>query len=212
MFSVGYISYFCILFLLFKEYISHQDDPAIYACSVCINSIEAIREIYDVSNSTQDQYSLINGCMLRLPQAFCSDVYTNATDMKVDAIEISSVKSSRDICKSLNICPAAAEQWETYVSTTVSSYDIRVAKALGSRGYDKVRISVISNESLPLLQSDPEYPYSSQFKHRWTDKYLSTGIYSTIPGEVTSISVLPDLSIDVNIPLENSPVRGFVYY
>eukprot|EP00595_Chromulina_sp_UTEXLB2642_P001464 CAMPEP_0196765534 /NCGR_PEP_ID=MMETSP1095-20130614/9517_1 /TAXON_ID=96789 ORGANISM="Chromulina nebulosa, Strain UTEXLB2642" /NCGR_SAMPLE_ID=MMETSP1095 /ASSEMBLY_ACC=CAM_ASM_000446 /LENGTH=405 /DNA_ID=CAMNT_0042123769 /DNA_START=200 /DNA_END=1417 /DNA_ORIENTATION=- len=92
------------------------------------------------------------------------------------------------------------------MSLVNDNYDIRVAKAIGSRGYDKIRLSVISNQT---IDSDL-FDYSEQFKHRWTDKYLNTGIVTITPGVVNTISITKDSSIDVYIPNEGDGIRGVI--
>ena len=63
-------------------------------------------------------------------------------------------------------------------NTNTDALDIRVSKALGSKGYNKIRLSVISNTTI----SSSLFTYSSQFKYRWTSNYLSTGVVSVTPG------------------------------
>lgn len=46
-----------------------------------------------------------------------------------------------------------------------------VTKALGSTGYDKIRLSVISHDATPPSSSDAEFSYSSEFKYRWKAAY-----------------------------------------
>ncbi len=85
--------------------------------------------------------------------------------------------------------------------------DIRITKAMGPKGYDKVRVSVISDQTYP---DEPLFNYSAQFQHRWTDKYLSTGIVSVVPGQSTKISVLGK-DFNIFLPKETSGVRGIIF-
>jgi len=83
--------------------------------------------------------------------------------------------------------------------------DVRVTKAMGNKGYDKIRLSVISNTSI-----ESEYfTYSSQFRYRWTSNYLSTGIVSVVPGQKTTLSV-GGLAVEVLLPLEDAGIRGVI--
>lgn len=83
--------------------------------------------------------------------------------------------------------------------------DVRVTKAMGNKGYDKIRLSVISNASV-----ESEYfTYSSQFKYRWTSNYLSTGIVSVTPGQKTVLSVA-GMEVEVLLPLQNEGIRGVI--
>jgi len=83
-------------------------------------------------------------------------------------------------CELYSFCPLSSdEKWRQYEASTVAPPDIRVAKAYGSRGYDKVRVSVISNSSI----ASEYFDYSEQFKYRWTGNVLNTGIVTINPGQ-----------------------------
>jgi hypothetical protein len=96
-------------------------------------------------------------------------------------------------------------------TTSVQSYpelDFRVSKAIGSKGYDKIRISVIS-DNLNTSEYSNLFTYNQQFKYRWTDKYLSTGITSIIPGNDNIIKI-GEQEIKINIPIQGEGVRGLI--
>eukprot|EP01034_Spumella_vulgaris_P034548 gene34548-42612_t len=83
--------------------------------------------------------------------------------------------------------------------------DIRVSKAMGNQGYNKVRISVISNRTI----DSGHFNYKSQFKYRWTNKYLSTGLVTVVPGEKTHFS-FGGKNVDILLPKENEGTRGVI--
>ena len=116
-------------------------------------------------------------------------------------------EKSRNICRSLARCPSEVSSLEAFPRTSSGSAynDIRVSKALGSRGYDKIRLSVISNST---IQSE-YFTYSSQFQYRWTGNYISTGIVTATPGKKTTFNIA-GTEVEVFIPLENTGVRGVI--
>lgn len=67
-----------------------------------------------------------------------------------------------------------------------SPIDLRITKAHASRGYDAVRISVITHSAAPpTFVSDPlgngtvlDWEYSGKFKYRWTSQF-DTGLHNS---------------------------------
>jgi len=106
-------------------------------------------------------------------------------------------KTARELCESVNACSPA-----DYVSGA-ADVDIRITRALGSKGYDQVRVSVISNGTV----TSPYFNYAQQFKYRWTNKYLQTGLVSVTPGQSTTLNIAGK-SVNVHLPVENGPTRG----
>ena len=94
---------------------------------------------------------------------------------------------------------------------TDNGLDIKVSKAMGGRGYDKLRVSVISNHS---IVSDI-FSYSEPFKYRWNsnsligDLYLNTGIISVDAGKKSTLTI-EGQSVDFFIPVENDGTRGII--
>lgn len=184
-------------------------DPASYLCSICINSIDAMRSTDFHTNI--DESSLYDGCVHKFSKASCDLFFTKdnamskAEKLNVRQLRASDSQSSRDICVNMRICPRK-EAWESYVPGDSNAYDIRVSKALGSRGYDQIRLSVISNSS---IKSDV-LGYSSQFKYKWTSNYLNTGVVSVTPGKSTEVVIDDDHSVFVTIPEQGAAVRGVI--
>jgi hypothetical protein len=106
-------------------------------------------------------------------------------------------KSARELCEAINVCPKA-----DFVSGA-ADVDIRVARAMGNKGYNQVRVSVISNGTV----SSPYFDYSQQFKYRWTNKYLNTGLVSVTPGQHTTLNIAGK-SVNIYLPKENEGTRG----
>ena len=87
-------------------------------------------------------------------------------------------------------------------ATQDTAVDFRISKSLGSKGYNKIRISVISNGT---MESD-YFSYSNPFKFRWEQYYLNTGEVDVKVGK-NSFAIAGEI-IDVYIPHENEAVRG----
>jgi len=87
-----------------------------------------------------------------------------------------------------------------------SDLDIRVAKAFGTKEYDLVRISVISNTAAPPVQGF--FDYSEQFKFKWTGNYLHTSLRKVQPGGSTTFDL--GQSISVSLPAQGAGVAGLL--
>ena len=119
-----------------------------------------------------------------------------------------SEKTSRDICRSKSFCPTAESSLNAYARSPHGSsafMDVRVTKAMGNKGYDKIRLSIISNASIESTY----FTYNSQFRYRWTGNYISTGIVTATPGKKTTFNIA-GTNIEVYLPLENAGVRGVI--
>mmetsp|Transcript_78622 Transcript_78622/g.230714 ORF Transcript_78622/g.230714 Transcript_78622/m.230714 type:complete len:505 (+) Transcript_78622:55-1569(+) len=106
-----------------------------------------------------------------------------------------------DFCGS----PVATERDEVVPTRRLaSSPDVRVVRGFGTKGYDQIRISVVSQEADPPM--DGFFDYSAQFKYRWTDNFLHSAMKSAIPGKVTSFPLGPGLS--VRLPRQGDGTAG----
>eukprot|EP01032_Pedospumella_encystans_P005617 gene5617-6695_t len=109
-----------------------------YKCSICVAGVEKASELGTVFNAA---------CKEQFPAFVCDKVHI--PDDKLDLIN----KSARENCEFLNYCPIDESP------SIDGGIDIRVTKALGSQGYDKVRISVISNHTV----DSSLFTYKKQF-------------------------------------------------
>ncbi|CAE7491601.1 desi1 [Symbiodinium microadriaticum] len=183
---------FAILASIYAVY--SQDETEIYDCSICIFSDEYARE---------NQQPLHKACLsLFNDDIMCSKFATSE-------ITYDSQQSARSECESLGYCKVnKKQQWRGTKSRNAESdnlLDIRISKAYGSKGYDQVRVSVISNESI----TSDLFTYSEQFKYRWTYNVLNTGMLTVEPGKNTEITIAGQ-TFNIRIPEENSPIRGVV--
>jgi len=97
-------------------------------------------------------------------------------------------------------------------SPVPAGLSIRVAKALGGRGYDKLRVSLIRQygQALPqAAEGDVAWSYSSQFVHKWTGMHLSSALVDVEPGIKQSLS-LDGFKIDVRIPKQDEGSVGLL--
>jgi len=88
---------------------------------------------------------------------------------------------------------------------------VRVAKALGSRGHDKLRVSLIRQMGLldawNSTDSNTSWDYSEQFVHRWTDMHISTKIVEVEPGVPKNFS-LDGFDVELNIKKKTEGTVG----
>eukprot|EP00931_Biecheleriopsis_adriatica_P049295 TRINITY_DN28511_c0_g1_i2.p1 TRINITY_DN28511_c0_g1~~TRINITY_DN28511_c0_g1_i2.p1 ORF type:complete len:493 (-),score=74.20 TRINITY_DN28511_c0_g1_i2:72-1484(-) len=82
--------------------------------------------------------------------------------------------------------------------------ELRVTKGLGTKGYNKVRISVIANRLLDAF--DFNFTYRHQFRHRWTESFLHSKLVELSPG-VNTLSVAGQ-KVVIDLPPEDSGIRG----
>mmetsp|Transcript_8866 Transcript_8866/g.20713 ORF Transcript_8866/g.20713 Transcript_8866/m.20713 type:complete len:482 (+) Transcript_8866:133-1578(+) len=102
-----------------------------------------------------------------------------------------SINASTRSCR--EFCPDLAEQ-----ATMPSPVDIaptlglRVSKALGSKPYKLLRVSVVTRDdrdtSTPLLGAK-RFDYSAPFRFRWTENSLHSSLVRVVPGETTTLDV-----------------------
>ena len=59
-----------------------------------------------------------------------------------------------------------------------SGLELRIAKGLGSKGYEKVRVSVIAGQEEAAAMDFP-FAYREAFKYRWTKNYLLSSLMTS---------------------------------
>lgn len=175
--------------------------PDEYACGVCL----AIADEIIATKAFGTPMKTI--CQRILPGA---DAYCNLLDDKEVLKFEFEADSSRKMCQYKNYCPE-----ETVVPLAPgagnSNLEIRVAKGLGTRPYNEVRLSVISNKTL----TNSVFTYSKPFTYKWQNSsttgvnILNTGIATVTPGKTTSF-IIDGQKVDILIPLENAGTRGII--
>jgi len=155
-----------------------------YKCSICIAAVEKASEIGTVFH---------HGCIEYFPEPICNQIKYPTEKVDLQG------KSARQNCVDNGLCPM-----ETLIDYNWMT-DVRVVKALGSQGYDKVRISAISNHTV----SSDLFSYQSEFKYRWTDKYLSTGLVTVTPGVKTQFKIA-DQEVNILLPKQGEGTRGVI--
>ena len=174
----------CVYYVAISARSTSEYDAGEYDCVLCMNVIDRIRK---ESISYSEACIRYNWCQMESIESLVVS-FPNTTD-------------SRKLCQTVNSCP------DDFIApqSKGSGFDIRVSKAYGSKGYDKVRISVISNETV----SSSIFSYSKPFKYRWKDKILNTGIVSVTPGQVNNF-VINGETISLRIPDAGEGVRGII--
>jgi hypothetical protein len=85
------------------------------------------------------------------------------------------------------------------------SPDLRVAKGFGTKDYDQVRISVISQSAEPPVEGF--FDYSQAFRYKWSDNYLHTAMKQVVPGQATEFD-LGSTKVSVKVPKQGDGVVG----
>lgn len=91
-----------------------------------------------------------------------------------------------------------------------SSYDlnVRVTKGMYTRGYEKIRLSVITRDS--AKPSGVSWDYSSQFTYKWQDNWIHTSVVDAVPGGSKSWTINGE-TVTVKMPAENKGQRGILF-
>jgi hypothetical protein len=173
-----------------------------YQCAVCLQTVDKI-----LNNDEYSGMTIGEACshLFSFESSYCDNLPNHY--LRVNQ----AVSDNRKFCALNGFCPQKSEKWKVRDSTSSGSFDVRVSKALGSRGYDKIRLSIISNYSIVA----DTFTYSQPFQYRWTSNdligplYLNTGVVTVTPGEITSFTI-EDQQIDIYVPPEDSGVRGII--
>jgi hypothetical protein len=160
-----------------------------YKCSICMSVVDEMTPAHDTFASSCDEFFSPASC------PFGSEA---------QSFKLEPGLSSRDMCVDNGFC-SVSDLLQDVPYSSSSNLDIRVSKAYGSRGYDKIRLSVISNSTL----DSPLFSYQKQFQYRWTTNYLNTGVVSVTPGKTNTFKI-NNQDINVYIPAENAGVRGVI--
>jgi hypothetical protein len=160
-----------------------------------------------VAQVQQHDQTFDEACATMYPsgQEYCQYLSNSVAKTGKD-LQITKNRSARDICEAADMCETLSDEEWRFSSNHVQdegALDIRVSKAYGSRGYDKVRISVSANTT---IESDI-FTYSEPFQYRWTDNVLSTGIVTVTPGEKTRFTIGSE-TIDIFVPEKGQGTRG----
>ena len=154
-----------------------------------------------------DSFDLGNACILSYDDASLS--HTACDVLKGHTLTTTPLGDSRESCISMQYCPnhdttTTKSITADYKTTTTSNIDFKVSKALGSKGYNKIRISVVSNSTI----DNSLFTYQQQFKYKWTDNFLNSGIVDVNDG--INNFFIGDNKFSINIPKQGEGVRGII--
>ena len=100
---------------------------------------------------------------------------------------------------------ARDDSYETYISyltqiptPSPSGMSVRVSKALGTKGYGKMRLSAIYHTGTDLPEpkaEDVQWTYDAQFKYRWTDNHLRSAVVDVTPGVPQDFRCVLDICV-----------------
>ena len=86
--------------------------------------------------------------------------------------------------------------------------DIRVAKGLGSHGYNSLRISIINDDS---AAADKSSWYNEPFRHRWTANKITSKLFTNITAGTNTIALPDGSSIRVTLPRKGNGIRALLF-
>ena len=116
------------------------------------------------------------------------------------------LEEAEALCVDVGACPAH-EPWHDFKGKAPESpVDVRVAKALGSKGYDAVRLTAIS-QGEGGIGGGVGFEYSQRFKHRWTKYWLESTMVKVKPGKEKKVEV-GNSTVALSLPKQGAGVKG----
>lgn len=94
------------------------------------------------------------------------------------------------------------------VWTSLDALDLRVVRAYGSKGYNTLRISVVTHAATNDT-AHGLFTYSHPFRYRWTQLFLRSGLLTVAPGQETALTI-DGVPVRLRLPQEDAGVRGIV--
>jgi len=170
-------------------------NPDEYVCSICI---DIVRQLSKAQSTYEEMCEHYKACK----------IFDGAFAQEVAGLEPSDCEEHyRSTCENRGYCMKGEyKKWRHYAEREPAvSLNLRVAKAYGARGHDKIRISVISNHSI----SNSLFTYSKQFQYRWTQFYLNTGVVSVTAGVVNQYNI-DGQAVKVYVPKDDEGTRGVI--
>jgi len=95
-----------------------------------------------------------------------------------------------------------------YNSSADNGLDLRVSKALYSKGYSKVRVSVITQSR--FAPSGLDWKVSERFSWKWTGNFIHSTVIDAVPGGTKTLT-LNGQNVDIKLPAENKGTRGIMF-
>ena len=199
----GGLALLILLFAVGAFLVQSSIPPTHYQCSYCLGVVDKALE----KEGEMQDLNLWDGCKATFPEG---TEYCELAFKKEDHVKLLS-RDSRESCAGAGFCPRGDELWSTQGPKSLVGLDVRVSKAMGSRGYNKIRLSIVANHSI----SSEHFSYSSPFKHRWTQNsligptYLNSGIVTVTPGVKTQLSI-EGQTVNLYLPKDGEGVRGVI--
>jgi len=83
--------------------------------------------------------------------------------------------------------------------------DVRVTKGFGTKPYDQIRVSIISQSGKPPGEAG-FFDYSARFRYSWTGNFLHTAMKSVTPGTTATFNL--GTQVQVKVPPQGAGVAG----
>ena len=182
-----------------------------YGCIICDTLVEAMMsgEAFRAACDRLDVCTSFPGGLGQLTESFIKRTLASAQTEWATASTRDRDVMTRKVCSAMRLCPASLS---TTAAESNGTPDFRVTPVLGANGYEYVRVSLISNASnttQPATNPPSLFTYEQQFRYRWTDKMLRSGLVKVTPGQPSSFEI-DGTSFEVLLPEEGTGVRGVI--
>lgn len=173
-------------------------DEKMYTCTLC-------RNVIAYSGLAVGKFS--DFCYEKLGHTACDAIFgKDSPTMNSD------ISKTDDFCFVHHLCNDGEKKDRNteYSDLSTNSVNVRVTRAMGTKGYNKVRVSMVTNSSISPSEFTLPNAYINQFKYRWTEFYLATAVVDIVPGEVTKVKLNAHQDVNVFVPKENEGTRGII--
>jgi hypothetical protein len=111
-------------------------------------------------------------------------------------------------CVRAGACAPLAPRKHTAKSRSrgAGELDIRVAKGFGTKPYNTLRVSVITQDGAPAFDLGT-FEYSAPFKYKWTDNTLSSSLVS-VPADGKMDFEIGNTTLTLRLPAQGTGVAG----
>jgi len=89
-----------------------------------------------------------------------------------------------------------------------SGLDLRISRSMGPKGYNSLRMSVITQSPTSFSNFSPSY--AKQFQYRWTNNWLYSKEIQVVPGMKLPFSI-NGVSFNIKLPKQGSGTRGILF-
>ncbi len=132
----------------------------------------------------------------------CDDFGSNACQ-HVNSTYLQSVGGCQSLCLSSTT--------ETSTMSTGAGFDVRVAKGFGTKPYNSLRVSIITQVDPSSVFNTSGFEYSSQFFKKWKENFItSTMVAHPSPGGKPLEFPVGNQTISIRLPAQGSGTAGVI--